>query len=106
MNKDIKYTYLVFGAILCASIGAWIGYGFSPKVGPKTIEQETLNYQLPENSDPATVIPERKNINSADSEILCAQVITTAKNPLTGETKDFPTPCDIPAGWTIVENLE
>ena len=30
---------------------------------------------------------------------VCAQVITTARNPETGEVRDFPTPCDVPQGW-------
>lgn len=29
----------------------------------------------------------------------CIQVITPARNLLTGEIKDFPTPCDVPDGW-------
>ena len=29
----------------------------------------------------------------------CIQVITPARNPQTGETRDFPTPCDVPEGW-------
>jgi len=29
----------------------------------------------------------------------CLQVITRARNPLTGEEKDFPTPCDVPLSW-------
>jgi len=29
----------------------------------------------------------------------CIQVITPAQNPTTGECKNFPTPCDVPAGW-------
>lgn len=29
----------------------------------------------------------------------CIQVITPARNPETGETRDFPTPCDVPEGW-------
>ena len=29
----------------------------------------------------------------------CIQVITPARNPETGEVKDFPTPCDVPEGW-------
>lgn len=29
----------------------------------------------------------------------CIQVIAQAKNPQTGEMRDFPTPCDIPEGW-------
>lgn len=33
---------------------------------------------------------------------VCIQVITTAKNSLTKEVKDFATPCNVPAGWDIV----
>lgn len=29
----------------------------------------------------------------------CIQVITPARNPKTGEIRDFPTPCDVPAVW-------
>lgn len=34
---------------------------------------------------------------------ICIQVITPAQNPLTGECKEFPTPCDVPEGWKKVE---
>jgi hypothetical protein len=34
---------------------------------------------------------------------VCAQVITPAKNPRTGECKEFPTPCDVPGNWKRVE---
>lgn len=29
----------------------------------------------------------------------CIQVITPAKNPATGECREFATPCDVPEGW-------
>ena len=38
-----------------------------------------------------------------DNNEFCAQVITAAKNPATGEVRDFPTPCDVPEGWVKVE---
>jgi len=34
----------------------------------------------------------------------CIQVITPARNPKTGECRDFPTPCAVPMGWQKVEN--
>jgi hypothetical protein len=34
--------------------------------------------------------------------VSCTQVITRAKNNKTGEIKDFPTPCDVPDGWTLM----
>lgn len=37
------------------------------------------------------------------SDQVCAQVITPAKNPKTGEVRDFPTPCDVPSGWELIK---
>jgi Sec-independent protein translocase protein TatA len=37
-----------------------------------------------------------------DNSTVCIQVITPAKNRLTGECREFATPCDVPAGWTRV----
>lgn len=34
--------------------------------------------------------------------IVCAQVITTARNSLSGQVKEFPTPCSVPWGWEVV----
>lgn len=36
------------------------------------------------------------------NELMCIQVITEAKNPQTGETREFPTPCDVPEEWIKV----
>ena len=33
---------------------------------------------------------------------ICAQVMTEARNPKTGEAKAFPSPCDVPAGWEVL----
>ncbi len=35
----------------------------------------------------------------------CIQVIAFAKNPETGEVRQFPTPCDIPKGWQKVDEV-
>lgn len=40
--------------------------------------------------------------SNPDGEV-CIQVITPARNPETGETRDFPTPCDVPEGWQKIE---
>jgi len=29
----------------------------------------------------------------------CIQVLQEARNPITGQVKVFPTPCDVPLGW-------
>ena len=33
---------------------------------------------------------------------ICIQVVTYARNPITGECRSFPTPCDVPDGWEKV----
>lgn len=38
-----------------------------------------------------------------DDNTACIQVITKARNPKTGEVRDFPTPCDVPEGWIVVD---
>ncbi len=37
-------------------------------------------------------------------DVQCAQVITPALDPDTGNIVEFPTPCDVPEGWLVVEN--
>jgi hypothetical protein len=39
---------------------------------------------------------------TGDNSAFCAQVITPAKNNLTGEIRNFPTPCDVPKDWQVV----
>jgi hypothetical protein len=36
--------------------------------------------------------------------VLCAEVITPARDPKTGVIKEFPRPCDVPDGWEIIQN--
>lgn len=38
----------------------------------------------------------------SDEGRFCIQVITPAKNPSTGDCREFPTPCDVPEGWEKV----
>lgn len=35
---------------------------------------------------------------------VCAQVLTDARNPETNEVETFPTPCDVPEGWDVLES--
>ena len=42
----------------------------------------------------------------AGDDVVCAQVITPAKNPATGECREFSTPCDVPEGWAVVVSCE
>lgn len=34
---------------------------------------------------------------------MCAQVITHAQNPQTGDVHEYSTPCDVPEGWEVVD---
>lgn len=36
-------------------------------------------------------------------DVICIQVITPARNPKTGEVRDFSTPCDVTEGWEKIE---
>ena len=36
----------------------------------------------------------------------CIQSVTTARNPLTGQIKAFPTPCNVPIMWEKVANSD
>jgi len=42
-------------------------------------------------------------MGTGDTQV-CIQVITAAKNPDTGAIQEFPTPCDVPSGWEIIQN--
>ncbi|MBM3257576.1 MAG: hypothetical protein FJY98_04665 [Candidatus Liptonbacteria bacterium] len=46
--------------------------------------------------------PEIWVVASSTKGMVCIQVITKARDPRTGETKEFPTPCDVPQGWEVV----
>src|SRR5262245_49486339 len=48
------------------------------------------------------IFPEGKLVDvalTAAPPVACIQVLAPARNPLTGECRVFPTPCDIPDGW-------
>ena len=53
------------------------------------------------------LLPEGKFVSLDVQQIpagVCAQVIAPAQNPLTNECRTFPTPCDVPEGWQIVQS--
>ncbi|MGE5298014.1 MAG: hypothetical protein ACM3KM_02540 [Acidobacteriaceae bacterium] len=37
-----------------------------------------------------------------DKGTACIEVITPAMDPRNGETKNYPTPCDVPSGWKLI----
>ena len=60
------------------------------------------NLPNPTVSPAASVQPEPTKLPPlGGGPTLCIQVITPAQNLLTGECRDFSTPCDVPEGWTV-----
>ena len=43
-----------------------------------------------------------KQMSGEAEGVLCAQVVTEAKNPTTGKTEEFGSPCSVPFGWEIL----
>ncbi|QQG43243.1 MAG: IPT/TIG domain-containing protein [Candidatus Daviesbacteria bacterium] len=52
---------------------------------------------------PSQSEPIKINPNSSSSGA-CIQVVTPARNPTTNACINFPTPCDVPAGWQVVSS--
>jgi len=42
--------------------------------------------------------------DKTENDTVCIQVITPARNSQTGDIREFPTPCDVPEGWDIIQN--
>lgn len=66
-------------------------YGWQSKENPTHIEAEILRVTIGTKTPIAQEPP-----------VICAQVITRARNTETGEVRDFPTPCSVPKGWIRV----
>ena len=71
----------------------------------KSVQEKILKYD-----SGAKIIPTKKtnrnNSAKATDSSVCIQKTTYAKNPQTEECKQFPTPCNVPDGWNIVENCK
>lgn len=61
-------------------------------------------YELADNGilRPICSLPVTAGDSADEGGRLCIQEITSARNPNTGEEKDFPTPCDVPKGWLVL----
>lgn len=56
--------------------------------------------------DTSDTVPHMPNptTDTGANEVVCAQVITPALDPDTGTIVEFPTPCDVPEGWEVIQN--
>lgn len=62
-----------------------------------------INLAIPHATTPSTTAAPVSTTVSKPTK-RCAQVITPAKNPQTGQCMEFPTPCDVPADWEKVDS--
>ena len=53
---------------------------------------------------PADMLHNGTATTTKPTPAICAQVITPARDPKTGTIKEFPTPCDVPTGWVVIQN--
>lgn len=70
--------------------------GIAGKTCPTGFKCEIPDKTIPDAS--GKCVPEKDK----NDDKVCAQVITSAKNPDGTQCKDFPTPCDVPSGWVKV----
>jgi len=64
---------------------------------------KTANGQM-NNTESSVISPQAPS--AMPQPVVCAQVITPAKDPVSGKCKNFPTACDVPSGWQKVEECE
>lgn len=70
--------------------------GIAGKTCPTGFKCEIPDKTIPDAS--GICVPEKDK----NDDKVCAQVITSAKNPDGTQCKDFPTPCDVSSGWVKV----
>jgi hypothetical protein len=110
LQQDIKIQHLLIGAGICVVVALVLAYLLTPyllrteviddgatTVGAKMGSTKTLP------TDTADT-PEQVTRPTLPKSTLCAEVVTTAKDPRTGQTVSFPTPCDVPVGWHIIRS--
>ncbi|MBI4040106.1 hypothetical protein HY389_01995 [Candidatus Daviesbacteria bacterium] len=75
-----------------AMLRALLAAGYNGPIDSWSVEQAWKNANDP-----------RPQINNGSEEpSYCIQVITRARDPKTGEIRNFPTPCGVPPGWIIL----
>ena len=106
-QPQISNKIFLLLAILALSVGLIFAVNQNPKQSSPEIETiynpNPPNALTPQNKSNQTEqsVPEKNE--RPEDETVCIQVITAGKNKLTGEIKDFPSPCDIPEGWEIID---
>lgn len=86
--SEKKRNILIIGLIVIVTI-AIVVYFLTRK------EESTVVTPMP--SGPAA-----GEILGEEESKVCIQVITKARNPATGEIREFATPCDVPENWVFI----
>lgn len=120
MQRGFAPIVILIGAVLIGVVAAGGVYYFQKqqtikkinsfeqcsKAGYSVMESYPARCNTPDGRSFTQVISreEKKKLIPPKNDKVCIQVITPAKNSKTGECKDFPTPCDVPAGWDKVDS--
>lgn len=115
VNSNLKISTLLYLILAAIIVGSIIAYFTTKLARDQKTEILRSNIQnningTAENFNPTypsnTAEPNARTQESqplTEKEQICAQVITPAKDPDTGVVTDFPTPCDVPDGWIIID---
>ena len=91
----MKYLQWLLIAVVLIGVG-WFIHDYFPTLSFDSVSSyftsNPSSHESPTNTD--------ENNGGA----VCAQVITPARNPKTGDIAEFPTPCDVPEGWVVIVN--
>jgi hypothetical protein len=115
-RREIRSLYILTAACICAIVAILLGGLLAPRLARDQASDETIildaggprtnanpNVVNPPPKGGVKTVPTLQPDNNDDA--FCIQVITPARNPATGEIRDFPTPCDVPEGWIPVSNI-
>ena len=108
--KDNSITWQVPKAMTVGDIagGYSLSTGVSYRIEARLYQGKSLCWGLdPYCQEPTLLARDDSDMPFSVIPSKCVEVITPAKNPTTGECKNFLTPCDVPIGWEkIVEKCK
>jgi hypothetical protein len=91
MKKSDALLQWIVIAVVCIAIG-WFGHQYI----------DDISSLIGNGTKPAVI--KNEPLKKANEGEYCAKVITPARNPETGDIKEFPTTCSVPEGWELIEN--
>lgn len=92
--ENLAKKYQIAGITLDIWNGFTEGYVFVP-----TVERGYEDYNLAKRLFSYLISLQKSRLPQRN---VCLQVVTAAKDPITGRCQEFATPCDVPIGWDKV----